>query len=153
MGRSGQGVAKTRVADPAASKGEARRGLQNGVAGALVAGAYATLPPGTFALHFWLRVSDNGSDQRIGVIDVIDATGGELRLASREIKASDFAPTAQYQSCDLKIVLTGATPVEMRVWFEPGIADLWVDRIEVEPASETAERGDSLDRSGLANRN
>ena len=111
----------------------ARFCLRGARPGFLVFGAGRHYPLGRYRAHFRLRSGRYEGEGQVAVLDVT-AGDGRRQLARREVRAGDCDPQGDYCEIVLPFEVDSSENrhLELRVWAS-GKADLWVDRVRVEP--------------------
>jgi len=135
--------------DSSSPTGKARvgRSLGGQPEGAMVYGPYIDLPPGNYTVGFLLKVDDNRQKTRVATLDVSADVGRNI-ISKMDICPADFNESGVYHWFNLSFTLNRpARNVEFRVWFNPGVVDLYVSQIRLVKAQGYSFL--SLDCSGV----
>ncbi|MBS7617942.1 hypothetical protein KEJ25_04965, partial [Candidatus Bathyarchaeota archaeon] len=119
--------------DSSSPTGKARVGRSLGVQpeGAMVYGPYIDLPSGNYTVGFLLKVDDNERQAKVATLDVSTDVGQNI-LSKMDIYSTDFNEKGVYYWFNLPFILNRpARNVEFRVWFNPGVADLYVSQVRL----------------------
>ncbi len=135
------------AADPAASNGRAmlaRVGVDGW--GAWYGPYFCGLPaPGDYEAVFWLRSGRNDVAANVAEIDVSDSMGHRFLAGPRPLPANAFAATGGYQAFVMPFHYPDPAEtcrdctddgLELRTWYQPGVANLWLDRVEIMTAPQ-----------------
>jgi len=119
--------------DPSSPTGKARvgRSLEGQPEGAMVYGPYIDLSPGSYTVSFLLKVNDNRQKIKVATLDVSADVGRNI-ISKMDICPADFNESGVYRWFNISFTLDKpAENVEFRVWFNPGVADLYVSQIRL----------------------
>jgi len=119
--------------DSSSPTGKARvgRSLGGRPEGAMVYGPYIDLPQGNYTVSFLLKVDDNRQKTRVATLDVSTDIGRNV-ISKMDICPADFNESGVYHWFNLSFTLNKpAKSVEFRVWFNPGVVDLYVSQIKL----------------------
>ncbi|MGC9203162.1 MAG: hypothetical protein ACP5HX_10905 [Thermoproteota archaeon] len=131
------------VKDSSSPNGKARVAYKSSESGALVYGQYIDLPKGSYIASYLMKVKDNNERRLVATIDISSNIGQKI-IKSKDIYASDFNSSKEYQWFELPFVLNSSeSKVEFRVWFRPGFTDLYVAQVKL-----TTTRVDFLSING-----
>jgi hypothetical protein len=106
-------------------------------AGYVVYGPYVDEQPvgGVYTAHYYLKTSNNTTGSNVARIDV-NNPGGSSVYVFRDVKGTDFSAANTWQDFTLNFNRQSGGNLEFRVWFAD-VADLAVDRVEVQPLTQT----------------
>jgi len=98
------------------------------------------LPGGTYNFSFRLKVADNTRPEVVAELEVRALrAGGEVVLASREVRATDFREAGVWQVFSLTANVMDDDDVRVAVRFRSGITDLWCDWVRIQPIGPVGE--------------
>lgn len=125
------------VADPTASRGQARRAMpaaqRDDGKTALVFGPYTDLPPGKYRVEYALKTDRAGQTGRIATVDVFTHKDGGLPRADRTVMGSEFPAADGFQIFALEFESDQPLEdLEFRVHYA-GQGALTLDYIRVKP--------------------